>query len=455
MKTTLSRRQFLRALAGVGVAGAVAPFVGMPRAWGLDGQARRLIVFYFPDGVPGRSADGEASLWHPTGGLRDFALPDVLSGLQPWRDECVFLNGLSMGPTDSGIHPGGAKKLLTATDGGNSESIDQLLARTVGGAFPHRHVYLGVQANQNSASGDKHISYLAPGTTLRPEDHPLRAFERLFSGAAPVTPTPGGVSRDAERSRVLDLALEDLNSLRSSLGPAERARLDVHAESIRELERRLSTDTGGGTPPPADCENPALELTSFDERRIHDPELFPAQMRDQIDVMVTAMSCGLSRVGVLQASQHTSELIMSRFADSELYDPGFDMRSHQASHYGPRHDESRREFREYVAQRRWFVEQFAYLLSELARRPEGDGTMLDYSSVLLCTEVSDGNTHLHDDMPFVLAGRAGGAIDTGRLLNFGGDRHAGLLCGIARAQGSDLARFGDTSSGPLSGLVAG
>jgi hypothetical protein len=67
-------------------------------------------------------------------------------------------------------------------------------------------------------------------------------------------------------------------------------------------------------------------------------------LRAQIDTMVLAMACGLSRVGVIQASQHTSELIMSRFRGTEMYDPGFDMRSHQASHYGARQDRSNRLF---------------------------------------------------------------------------------------------------------------
>ena len=451
----MSRRHFLRALAGVGALSAVAPLLGTPRAWALDGVSRRFIVFYFPDGVPGRSADGEPSLWHPTGGLRDFALPDVLRPLQPWRNECVFLNGLSMGGTDSGSHPGGAKKLLTGVDGGNGESIDHYLARTVGASFPHRHVYLGVQANQNNASGDKHISYVAPGTTIRPEDHPLRAFERLFSGATPGTPggDPAADALRAQRSRVLDHVLDDLNSVRAGLSAAERSRLDLHTESVRELERRLTTSVAPEVPA-ADCSDPLLGLTPFDESRIHDPSIFPAQMRDQIDVLLTAMACGLTRVGVLQASQHTSELVMSRFPGTELYDPGYDMRSHQASHYGPRHDFGRLEFAEYVTQRRWFVEQFAYLLSELAARPEGDGTMLDYSTILLCTEVSDGNTHQHDDMPFLVAGKGGGSIDTGRLLTYPGTRHSALLGALGRSLGAEVGSYGEGASGALDGLVS-
>ena len=44
-----------------------------------------------------------------------------------------------------------------------------------------------------------------------------------------------------------------------------------------------------------------------------------------------AMACGKTRVGTLQCSHHTSELLMSKFAGTPLHDPGYDMRSHQAS----------------------------------------------------------------------------------------------------------------------------
>jgi hypothetical protein len=451
-----NRRQVLKLLTGAGIGLSGIPLLGVQKAWGdTPRSVRRLVIFYFPDGVPGVSADGEPSLWHPTGSGRSFVLPSVLAPLERWREQCLFYNGLSMGPTDSGSHPGGAKKLLTGVDGGNGESVDQFLARTVAAA-PFRHVYLGVQANQNNASGDKHISYVAPGTTVRPEDDPVRAFNRLFvesgAGGTPVE-GEGALNDSAGRRRaILDYVREDLNEVRGSLGGAERSRLDTHLESIRELEIRLtSTDE---TPDSAGaCSPTSLELAEFEASRIHDPSLFPRQMRDQVDVLVTAMACGLTRVGVVQASQHTSELIMSRFVDTDLYDPGFDMRSHQASHYGPRHDEARREFSEYVAQRRWFVEQYAYLLSALASRPEGDGTMLDHTLVWLCTEVSDGNTHLHDNMPFVLSGGGAAGVDVGQLVEAGGRRHGDLLTSIVRAMGSDAGSFGAGTSGVLPGFL--
>jgi hypothetical protein len=187
--------------------------------------------------------------------------------------------------------------------------------------------------------------------------------------------------------------------------------------------------------------------------RLYAPEQFPQILRAQTDLMVEAFACGLTQVGVVQASHHTSELIMSRFADTPLHDPGYDMRSHQASHYGPRHDPGRREFVEFVKQRQWFVEQYAYLLTQLAARPEGDGTMLDHTMCLLCTEVSDGNTHRHHDMPFVLAGGRAVGVRSGQVIEGRGARHADLLTSIARGMGADLQRFGDPCNGPLPGVL--
>jgi hypothetical protein len=429
-------------LAVTGAAAIALPFVRKLAGAGPPSTAaRRLIVFYFPDGVAGASQDGEPSLWHPTGSETGFVLPAVLAPLSPYRDRCVFFRGLSMGPTDSGSHPGGAKKLLTASDGGNAMSIDHRLASTVGAADPFRHLYLGAMANQNGASGDKHVSYVAPGVTIAPDDDPVAAFARVFAGAGD---TPG--DDHGRELSVLDRARTELAALRDRLGTVDRTKLDLHLEAVREVENRIASG--------ASCTNATIDDAGITPDTLYAPERFPQILRAQTDLMVQAMACGLTRIGVIQSSHHTSELIMSRFPGTPMYDPSFDMRSHQASHYGPRHDPARREFRDFVAQRLWWVEQLAYLLGELAARPEDGATMLDHSLVLCCTEVCDGNTHLHDDMPFILAGGGSGTIRAGRLHDAGGRRHADLLIAIAHALGDPIASFGDSSSGPLPGLLA-
>jgi len=449
-----SRRGLLQRL-GLAAAAPMAAF-GAPRLARADDGARRVIFFYFPDGVAGASQEGDPSLWNATGSEHDFQLGHLLEPLADRRDDCVFLHGLSLGPTDSGSHPGGAKKLLTATDHGAGESIDQLLARTAGGGSPWRHLYLGAMAGHNGASGDKHLSYPSPGVSVPPEDDPRRAFSLLFGNAGP---PPLERDTGVSRASVLDAVLDDMNALRDRIGGVDAAKMDLHLEALREVERRVGGGPVGDDDDDDDpivdasCDQPWIDTGGLADHNLYDAAEFGTTLTAQIDLMVLAMACGMTRVGTIQASHHTSELVMSRIPGSEMHDPNFDMRSHQASHYGARHDWSRREFTDFVAQRRWFVGRFAYLLDRLAALPEGDGTMLDHSVVVLCSEVSDGNTHSHDDVPFVLAGRAGGRIRTGRLLDYGYRRHGDLWLSVAHAMGEPLSWFGDASSGPLPGLV--
>jgi hypothetical protein len=450
VKTLVDRRSILKALASSAI---TLPFAGLlaktAEAGPSPAVAKRFIVFYFPDGVP--APPGEASRFHATGGETSFTLPENLTPLAPHKEACAFLRGFSMGPTDAGSHPGGAKKLLTGVDGGNGESIDRYLARTAGASAPFRHVYLGAMATQNNASGDKFISYPAPGTTSPPEDDPAKAFDRLFGAGsgAPSTSPSSPKGPDPVDVSVIDAALGDLRDLQSRLGDVEKAKLALHLEALRDVERRIK---GLGAEALPSCNQSLGSVAGIDTTRIYDPSQFPAILRAQIDLVVQAAACGLTKVGVVQASQHTSELIMSRFPNTPLYKPNFDMRSHQASHYGQSSDQ---KFVEYVHQRTWFVEQLAYLLDALKARPEGSGTMLDNTIVLFCSEVSDGNTHSHDDMPFIVAGRGGGAIRTGRLVDVGGRRHSDLLGAIARAMGdTSVTTFGQGGQGLLTSLLA-
>ncbi len=446
-----NRRSLLRLF---GAAGLALPLGSLAerRVRAEGGVAKRVIFFYHPDGVAGPSQNGEPSLWHATGSGSSFSLGSLQAPLAPYKDDCVFFRGLSMGGTDSGSHPGGAKKLLTATDYGNAVSIDQVLANTVGSGAPFRHLYLGAHATVNAASGDKHISYVAPGQSVAPEDDPRKAFDLLF-GAAPSEPTPGEpTGPDPVKVSVIDGILAEMDATRARLGNVEKAKLDIHLESLREVEKRIKEGTPGG-PGGATCEEPTLDTTGVEDATMTDPGHFPDVLRAQMDLTVLAMACGLTKVGVIQASQHTSELIMSRFPNTEMYDPGFDMRSHQASHYGPAHDFQKKEFDAFAKQNKWWMSQLAYLIGKLDELPEEDGTMLDHSIVVCVTEVCDGNTHYHDDMPFVVAGRAGGRIATGRLIDTGGRRHADLWIALAQAMGHSIDSFGDTSSGALPGLL--
>ena len=93
--------------------------------------------------------------------------------------------------------------------------------------------------------------------------------------------------------------------------------------------------------------------------------------------------------------------------------------------------------------------------------PEGDGTLLDHSLVVWCNELSDGEVHSRRQLPYVLAGKCGGSVKTGRFLQYGprvgepAPPHNDLLVAIAQAMGVEIETFGNPAycNGVLRGLA--
>ena len=92
----------------------------------------------------------------------------------------------------------------------------------------------------------------------------------------------------------------------------------------------------------------------------------------------------------------------------------------------------------------WYTEQFNYLIEALKKVPEGTGTMLDNTLILWCNELSRGNAHSHPDMPFVLAGHAGGALPGNQFLKFSGSvPHNNLLVSCLNLMDVPATTFGN------------
>ena len=133
--------------------------------------------------------------------------------------------------------------------------------------------------------------------------------------------------------------------------------------------------------------------------------------------------------------------------------------NHDASHYGA--DLSGPLAQDFIAYKRFFCEQLVYLVQRMQEIPDGDGTLLDNTILFMGTDINDGNQHDHDDMPFVLAGRAGGQLATGRSLDYRGtaggedEAHSKLLVSIANMAGVPIEEFGYTGKGTggLPGLL--
>jgi hypothetical protein len=160
---------------------------------------------------------------------------------------------------------------------------------------------------------------------------------------------------------------------------------------------------------------------------------------------VMSLACDLTRVASLQWSTSVSN---KQFPWLDIHEG-----HHDFSHEGDTNADAQAKL---VAINTWYAEQFAYLVTALKGVAEGEGSLLDNTVVLWCNELGIGNTHSRRDMPYVLAGSAGGYFQTGRYLQYQGDPHNNLLLSLCHAMGlEELTSFGNPAycTGPLPKLI--
>jgi hypothetical protein len=110
----------------------------------------------------------------------------------------------------------------------------------------------------------------------------------------------------------------------------------------------------------------------------------------------------------------------------------------------------------YLKTNQYHVSQFAYLVGRLKAIAEGEGSLLDHSLLLCCSNLFDGDAHQADEMPMLIAGRGGGGVTTGRVLDYSGRgrdgrRACGLYLALMNRMGVPITRFGDADRA-LAGL---
>jgi len=410
----LHRRRFLQASATSVLA---APFVRMlnhPAVASTEvGGAQRLLVFFTPNGTI-------HDHWRPSGGETDFAFPtgSVMESLTPHRDQLIVLEGMDFCTGDN--HEGGMAAMLTA---GGSDSIDQVISDHVGTESRFASLELGALTSLWGGSSQTRMCYRAGGF-VTPDDSPLNVFDRMFGDV-------GDEALLARRQRMLDINRAEIRDLRGRLGAEEKQRLDAHLDALDAVERAIA---GGSL-----CDAPVAPAY-YD---VNENDNFPTVAQQQIDLAVQALACGMTNVATVQLSHTVGPTVFTWLGQSDGH--------HSLSHTS---DSDTVNVDNYIQCERWFAEQFAYLLDQLTvlEDPVTGGSMLDTTLVLWAQELGDGRMHTCVDVPWVIAGNAGGFFTTGRKLDLGGATHDGVLTSIANAFGLEVESFGIGTSGPIGAL---
>ena len=366
-------------------------------------------------------------------------LPSILRCLEPMKDDVLVLSGLShTGRTDglNGHEAAGYLHLTGAPEAKkingksrSAKSVDQAAAEVVGQSsyLPSLEIGMSNQETRYSwRSADQHVPY---------ESNPRLVFDRMFRGrkvAVPdwsrraATAAGGGVRRDSDDQSIIDLVLDEANRLKSSLGSADRLRLDEYLHAVRTVERRVQlvedlqrqAALDSEHPGPSKAEVPANlpdgklagRMRQATER---DPEIHAEYTRLLADLMVLAFQTDTTRVCTFAVGSDESLF-------PGVVTVGYERHCHTLEHQGnadkPEHADpiAREACRQIHA---WYTGLFGEMIRKMKAIDEGGSTLLDNCMMLYTSYMADGG-HGKDDYPVLLAGHAQKTLRPGRHLAF-------------------------------------
>ncbi len=437
---SLPRRTFLK---GVGAAVALPFLDSMVPALAAPAKAAkgpaRLAFLYVPNGIDMRNWNiGEEG---PILG----ELPRILKPLEDFRQDFIQIGNLTHnsgralldGAGDhgrcSGSYLTGIQVKKTTVDIKASISCDQIIANKIGHETRFASLELGMDDARQAGDCDSgyscaytnNLAWRSETQPLPPILDPRVLFERLFGTG--VVLSPEETERNARyRRSILDFVIGDTKKLQSSLGPTDRRKLEEYLDSIREVERQLEK-----------AEKESVAINPGLDKPYGVPPDFAEHFKLMSDMMVIAFQADLTRV---------MTFMMTREGTSRAYrEIGIADGHHPCTHH-----QGKPDLMEKVTQiNEYHTKQIAGFLHKLKSTQEGDSTLLDNSMIVYGAGLSDGNRHLHEDLPTLLIGRGGGYFKPGRRVIFRKETPmANFHLTLMDRMGVPTANFGD-ATGPL------
>jgi hypothetical protein len=433
MQNTLTRRSLLRGLG----AGSV-----------LLGGVNRSVMAAETKPVPRAAfffhANGSHPGWAPTGSGTNFTLTPHLKpiGDAGVTGDVIILRDLQLArknvapPAPANSHH---TTTYSALGAGASTSFDQVLAQQVKGTTPLASLELTIGSTGGAGGRVPSLSQV-DGTFLPGEKNPLAAYQRVSSMLAPGAATmrdPASAEKALMAGRsVLDAVLDDINTFRTRAGSAEKPKLDVYFDSMRDLEKNLGTFANGVMAAPmCGTEKPPTSATSF-QAELND---LPDVDRLFLDVIAMALACGATRVTTMMWGGGQCNQSIAKFGISDW---------HGTSHGGAGGSAGAAM----TNMQALLAGEWAYFIQKL--KAYG---ILDQTITLWGTQNGASTSHDARNTPILLAGRLGGTFGPGgRIIDCNNRMHNDVYLAIARGFGLTMNTIGYAPwcMGPLPGLLA-
>jgi len=380
-------------------------------------------------------------------------LSPTLAPLDAHKQELLVLEGLSLIDThqfEDG-HSAEIAALLTCAPLMRDQvhcgiSIDQLIAQRLSGKTYLDSLVLGLSGNRpGGAKGigrvyAQNYSWRSATSPTAEERNPKAAFDRLFrgmNGTAEGSQTRRTALTDSDRKSVLDLVRDEANRLKADLGAADRSKLDEYLTAVRDVEKRI--EFAANRPPAPDAPSllgdPSFPVDIQIPEGSGVPESYVDYDKLMVDLVALAFATDRTRVAVLTHGGYRS------YPEVEVKRGHHDLQHHDGD-LGKCDDLRKVD--------RFNMERYGYMLERFKSIREGNGTLLDNSMAVFASGMSNGNRHARENLPILLAGRAGGTLKPGRHINYNWKRHtplANLYVEMLRRMEIDASTFGDSTGG--------
>jgi hypothetical protein len=393
----------------------------------------RFACIYFSNGV-------ETVDWWAKGKGASMEFGRASSPLAPVREDIVFVKGLYNHQAFIGTSPHQSKmaNMLSGAHVSTDPSVirvgatmDQVMAQEIGRQTPVPSLALGIEPNELrledglSMIYGSNISWVTPTKPATKEIYPSRTFDQLVGD---------GKGRKLDRS-ILDAVLQETHDLQPKISTGDRRKLDEYLESVRDIEKRIDRASKEER---IEGWRPTLTKPNMPRPANEIPQNIPDHMKLMLDLTVLAFQMDKTRIVTLMLNNDLSQMNF-RFVEGV----------HGALHLDLTHNGHAPALEAmYLKTNQYHVQQFTYLVQRLKAIDEGGQSLLDSSMLMLASNLYDGDKHGADQMPIVLAGKAGGAMKTGRVIDYSkkdnDDRRAcSMYLDMMDRMGLHLDRFGD------------
>ncbi|MES2744393.1 MAG: DUF1552 domain-containing protein [Bdellovibrionota bacterium] len=436
------------------------PILSSREGWAQEADMKRLLVFHTSSGVINAN-------WWPKGTPAAYDLMGTsLEPLNPFKSDINIIRGLTGHHNQWDAHSSGLVNLMTGFPVLNEKcdnntcdtiqenkfaraaSFDQILAEKWKGKTAVPSLVLGILPKRERPSA--YLSYGADGRYIPQARDPYTVFKTLFRDILKCT--AGGKDDDQKlallktrRKSILDAISGDLKDVAriSQLSAPEVAKFNLYVDSVRQMEANLN-NMGGEEGVQVACTT-LKHFLSEPAIPVNDTN-YPKVARMMMDLIVAAFQMDITRIATVTWSVGGADGVPSSWAN-------FNGKPIQESYHALSHGMvDPTNWREKLTiLDRYHAGEFAYIIGKLKESTVGNSNILDNSLALWASEISDGNTHSSFNLPIVLAGKAGGAIKSGKFIELSpGDAqplfpHQNLMVSMMQALGqTSFTSWGDT-----------